>query len=189
MDSKRAFTVIELAILERVTRQMLHFFDEAWAKVIKLKSHLERLETSSQFAQIIDLNEATAVVTINVKIGEDSGVISVCLPHMSVEPVAKQLNTRSWFSGTQNRKVLPKSDYMQRRLFNSPITVYAVFNDTAATVKDIANLQVGDVIQLEHKVGVPLPVKLQHIPKFYASIGTKGKRYAVKIEEIIREEE
>ncbi len=189
MDSKKTFTAIELSILERVIRQMFHNFDEAWTKVIKLKSNLERLETSSQFAQIIDLNEATAVVTINVRIGEDTGVISVCIPHMAIEPVAKQLNTRSWFSGTQNRKVMPKVDYLQKKVFNTSVPIYAVFNNTTATVSDIAKLQVGDVIQLEHKVGQPLIVKLQHIPKFHASIGRKGKKYAVKIESVLKGED
>jgi flagellar motor switch protein FliM len=101
---KKAFTEIELAIIERVIRQMLRYFDEAWVKVLKTTSHLERIETSSQFAQIVSMNEPVAVITLSVKIGSDTGVISICLPHMALEPVTKQMNTRSWYSSAQGKK-------------------------------------------------------------------------------------
>lgn len=188
-ENKKAFTEIELAILERIIRQMLIFFDDAWAKVIKVHSHLERIETSSQFAQIVDVNEPVALVTMNVKLGGNTGIISICLPHMSIEPVAKQLNTRSWYSGAQVRKVTPAKETVSRRILDTEVTVGTYFNNTTATVEEIAGLKPGDVIVLEHKVGDPVNVMLQNIPKFRASIGTKGSKYAVKIKEIIKGEE
>ena len=188
MLSKKTFTEIELAIIERVIRQMLRSFDEAWAKVMKIHSRLERIETSSQFAQIVDINEPVAVITINAKIGADTGVISICLPHMALEPVAKQMNTRSWYS-RQGKKINSNSDVMGKRIKNTMVELHAIFNDTSASVKDIAYLQVGDVIHLEHGLDEPITVKIQSIPKFRALIGTKGLKYAVKITDIIKGEE
>ena len=130
-DMKKAFTEIELAIVERVTRQLLHCFDEAWTKVIKIRSHLEHIETSSQFTQIVNINEPVAVISLNVKIGQDSGIISICLPHMALEPVAKQMNTRSWYSGAQSRKVAPNTKAMERKIQNTSIFIHTVFNDTS----------------------------------------------------------
>lgn len=187
-EAKKAFTEIELAILEHILRQMMHFFDEAWSKVIEVDSSLERIETSTQFAQIVDMNEPVALVTMNVKLGSDSGIISICIPHMAIEPVSKQLNTRSWYSGAQLRKVIPARETVERRINHTEVTVHAIFQDTIATVEDIANLQPGDVIQLSHKVGDPLKIMLQSIPKFHATIGTMGSKYAVKITDIIKEE-
>ncbi len=189
MLTKKGFTEIELAIIERVVKQMMHFFDEAWVKVIKTRSHLERIETSSQFAQIVDINEPIAVITLNIKIGSDTGVVSICLPHIALEPVAKQMNTRSWYSGTQGKKIKSNSDAMGKKIYNTMVELHAIFNDTSASVKDIAYLQVGDVIQLEHRLDEPLMVKVQNIPKFRATIGTKGFKYAVKITDIIKGEE
>lgn len=186
--SKKSFTEIELAIIERVIRQMLRFFDEAWEKVVKTRSHLERIETSSQFAQIVDINEPVAVITINAKIGSDAGLISVCLPHMALEPVAKQMNTRSWYA-RQGNKVNSNSDLMGKKIYSTMVELHAIFNDTTASVKDIAYLQVGDVIQLEHRLNDPITIMVQNIPKFRASIGTKGLKYAIKITDTIKGEE
>lgn len=154
--------------------------------MIKIHSHLERIETSSQFAQIVDVNEPVALVTMNVKVGGNVGIISICLPHMSIEPVAKQLNTRSWYSGAQVRKVTPAKETVSRRILDTEVTIGTFFNNTTATVEEIAGLKAGDVIVLEHKVGDPVNVMLQNIPKFRASIGTKGSKYAVKIQEILK---
>jgi flagellar motor switch protein FliM len=186
--SKKTFTEIELAIIERVIRQMLRLFDEAWEKIVKTKSHLERLETSSQFAQIVDLNEPVAVITINAKIGSDAGIISVCLPHMALEPVSKQMNTRSWYV-SQGNKVNANSEQMGTKIYSTMVELHAIFNDTSASVKDIAYLQVGDVIQLDHRLNEPITIKVQNMPKFRATIGTKGLKYAVKITDTIKGED
>ena len=186
---KKTFTEIELVIIERVIRQLLHFFDEAWGKVIKTHSHLERLETSSQFAQIVDINEPIAVITLSVKIGPDTGVISICLPHMALQPVAKQLNTRSWYSSSRSKKNNSNSEAIGKKLSNIMVDMHVIFNDTSASVKDVAYLQVGDVMQLEHRLDEPLTVKVQNLPKFHAAIGTKGSKYAVRITEVIKRED
>ena len=108
---------------------------------------------------------------------------------MSIEPVAKQLNTRSWYSGAQIRKVTPAKDTVSKRILDTEVTIDTFFNNTTATVEDIAVLKPGDVIVLEHKIGEPVNVTLQNIPKFRASIGTKGSKYAVRIQSIVKGEE
>ena len=128
-------------------------------------------------------------ITLNVKIGADEGIVSICLPHMALEPVAKQMNTRSWYTGTQGKKTNANSEAMEKRINNTTVELHAIFNDTSASVSDIAYLQVGDVIQLEHRVDEPLAITVQSIPKFRATIGTMGSKYAVKITDIIKGEE
>lgn len=186
MENGKTFTEIERAITERVVRQMLRLMDEAWAKVIRIRSMLDRIETSNQFAQIVDMNEPVAIITFDLKIGDDSGIINICIPHMAIEPVAKQLNTRLWYSGEQSKKVIPQTDNISRKLLRTEVTLHAVFHETTATVNDVANLQVGDVIQLEHRVEEPVTVLVQNIPKFTAQIGKKGLSSAVKIVDIIK---
>ena len=188
-DSSKQFTEIELALMERVMRQAMHVFDEAWDKIIRLHTQLDRLETSPQFAQIVALNEPVAVVMLNLMIGSESGLVSLCMPHSALEPISKQLSTRTWLSGSQEvRKVEGQSDIIGEKLIHSEVNMTAYFEETAATVVDIANLQIGDVIRLNQKTADPLLIKVQHIPKFRAKVGTSGSRYAMQITDIIKEE-
>jgi len=189
-ENSKQFTEIELALVERVLRQAVDVFDEAWDKVIELAAMIERIETSPQFAQITAPNEPVAVVIINVTMGDETGLMSICIPHTAIEPVAQQLNTRMWFSSgaRDDGKGEERAAMLREQLLQTPISLTAFFNRTPATVSDIVNLQIGDVIKLDHGVDQPLMINVHHITKFHAAMGTLGQRYALQIVDIIEEE-
>ncbi len=188
-ETNRSFTEIELVLLERIMRQFINLLPEAWEKVLSIDATLDRLETSPQFAQIVALNETVAVITLNVRVGDNEGLLNICLPHLTIEPINKQLNTRALFQTTIHHERAPATADIQFRLRNTPLTVSAVFNDTPASVGEIMSLQVGDVLQLDHRVGEPLTLKVGHLPKFRAALGVRDNKYAVKIADLIREED
>lgn len=191
IDTEKPFTEIELAILLRVVRQMIALTGEAWEKVAKLTATLDRLETSPQFTQIVAPSEPSAIITLNVRIGEVSDVINLCIPHVAVQPVSKLLATRQWYSGgtaTTQQQVLQHGDIISRRLSNTYVTLQAVLDDTYASVADFLSLQVGDVIKLDHNISKYITVKAEHIPKFKGLIGTRGSQYAVELTDIMTEE-
>ena len=189
-ESLKQFTEIELALVERVLRQAISVFDEAWDKVIELETQIERIETSSQFAQITAPNEPVAVTILNITMGEETGLMSVCIPHTAIEPVAQQLNTRIWYSSAarEDGRSEERTALLTSQLLVTPIPMTAIFDQTSATVSDIVNLQIGDVIKLEHGIGQPVTIKIQHIPKFRATVGTMGSKYALQIVDVIKEE-
>jgi len=190
-ENSKQFTEIELALVERVLRQQCAVFDEAWDKVIELSMSIDRIETSPQFAQITAPNEPVAVVIINVTMGEETGLMSICIPHTAIEPVAQQLNTRMWFSSglRDDGRGEERLAALTSMLMHTPIPLTAYFEQTPATVSDIINLQIGDVIKLDHAIEEPLTIKVQHIPKFRATIGTLGHKYALQIVDVLTEEE
>jgi len=190
-ENAKQFTEIELALVERVLRQAGRVFDEAWDKVISLATQIERIETSPQFAQITAPNEPVAVVILNITMGEESGLMSICIPHTAIEPVSQQLNTKMWFSSGGARddgRGEERTAMLTGKLMQTPIPVTAYFEQTPATVSDIVNLQIGDVIKLDHSIDQPLTIKVHHIPKFRATIGTLGHKYAMQVVDIIKEE-
>ena len=190
-ENSKQFTEIELALVERVLRQAVSVFDEAWDKVIELSTQIERIETSPQFAQITAPNEPVAVVILNITMGEETGLMSICIPHTAIEPVAQQLNTRMWFSSgaRDDGRGEQRAAMLRDQLLQTPIPLTAFFEQTPATVSDIVNLQIGDVIKLDHGVDHPVTIKVHHIPKFHATIGTLGHKYALQIVDIIKEEQ
>ncbi|NCB27435.1 MAG: flagellar motor switch protein FliM [Bacteroidia bacterium] len=185
----RQFTEIELAIIERVLWQILKNLDEAWSKMMDVSSTLDKIETSMQFAQIVDMNEPVLMVTMNITIGNESGLIGFCLPHQALEPFTKKLSTRLLYTGNPNRKIVSNPAGIKNSIKSTDIEVSSVFNPTEATIRDIMSLRVGDVIQLQHKVDEPIIVKYQHISKFYASLGKYRNNLAVKIMDEIRGDE
>ena len=138
-ENSKQFTEIELALVERILRQAIGVFDEAWDKVIELSTQIERIETSPQFAQISAPNEPVAVTILNITMGEESGLMSICIPHNAIEPVAQQLNTRMWYSsGTRDDgRAEERTAILTGKLMKTPIPLIAYFEQTPATVSDL----------------------------------------------------
>ena len=185
----RQFTEIELAIMERVLWQILKSMDEAWSRMMEVNSILDRVETSMQFAQIVDMNEPVLMVTLNITIGKESGIVGFCLPHQALEPFTKRLNTKMIFSGNKGNKIVTNPANMINSIIRTGITVSSEFNPTVATVSDIMDLRVGDVIQLQHRIEDPLIIKYQHLPRFRASLGKYKNKVALKIIDVIKGDE
>lgn len=190
-DATRNFTEIELVIIERLIRQFTRLINESWEKVLKVSTTLDRVETSQQFAQIVALNETIAIITLNISIGGLEGLVNFCIPHLAIEPINKMLNTKLLFSGgmDENKHREPADKDIRLRLNNTKLNVTAVFNETTATMREVINLQVGDIIPLNHKVNESLTVRIGHLPKFLASLGIKSNKYAIRIVDTIREDE
>ncbi len=183
----KPFTEIELSIMERVTRSMLIYMNEAWEKINKVNAHLERIETSSQYVQIVSANEPIAIITMKVSIGDTTDIINICLPHVALQPIAKKLVMRSWYN-ENGISVKAAGDDLNKALSTVNLTLNVVFNETQATVKDVLNTEVGDVIQVNHNINMPVTVKIEHIPKFKGFVGMNGSNYAVKVTDILKEE-
>lgn len=188
-DYSKSFTEIELVVLERILHQFMGLMDEAWKKIVEVDASIERMETSSQFAQIVAMNEPVAIVTLEIVIGETMGLISICIPHLAIEPIAQQLSTMLWFSSARNKHIESRGSDISQRLSTSLVTLQAQFSDTPATIGEILSLQVGDVIQLNHGVKDKISVIIEGKQKFSGMIGVKNSRYAVQIVDIRNEED
>lgn len=184
----KMFTEIELSIIERVIRKVLAQMSEAWERINKISVQLDRIETSSQYVQIVSANEPIAIITMNVKIGKVSDIINICIPNLSIQPIAKKLVMKTWYSEQSFGKKPANVKEMKRSLSNVTLSLNAIFNEIDATVKDIINIQVGDVIKTDHNINMPVTVKIEHMPKFKGFIGMQGSNYAVKVTDILKEE-
>jgi flagellar motor switch protein FliM len=189
-ESDRTFTEIELAVLERILRQFLPLMVEPWEKITKVDPVLERLETSSQFTQIVNLNEAAAIITMQLKTGDMDGFINFCLPHIAIEPIAKQLTTTLMFSGKLKARVVGDNSFViQQRILNTSLNITAILAETKMTVEDILSLRPGDVIQLDNTTNDLIKIKVEHLTKAFGKLGVRNHKYAIKLTKILREED
>lgn len=189
LEKVRDFSEIELSILERIFNVIIELLREPWGNVVEIDPYLERIETNSQFAQIISPTEMIAIVTININIGGVEGLMNVCLPFMTLEDVMDKLNTKYWFSTMQDRDEQSYADVIETAINKAQIPISAELGKSTITVWDFVNLQIGDVIKLNTNVDDELDIYVGNIVKFKALPGSASDNYAVKVTEIYREEE
>ncbi|MCM1272223.1 MAG: flagellar motor switch protein FliM [Clostridium sp.] len=185
----REFSEIEISILERVFNIIIDLLREPWGNVVEITPYLERIETNSQFAQIISPTEMIAIITININVGGIEGLMNVCLPYITLEDVMDKLNTKYWFATMQDRDEQNYSELIETAINKALIPVSAELGKSTIMVMDFINLQIGDIIKLDKKIEDELDIYVGNIVKFKALPGSSERNYAVKVTEIIREEE
>lgn len=188
LEKEREFSEIELSILERVFTICVNLLHEPWENVVEITPRLNRIETNSQFAQIISPSETIAIVTINLKIGDVEGLMNICLPYTTLEPVMDKLNTKYWFSTMKEKDSNSYEAAIENIIDNALIPMKAVLGTSKINVQDFVNLQLGDIIRLDRKVDDELEVYVGNIKKFKALPGYSDNKYAVRVTEILREE-
>ena len=171
LEKERDFSEIELSILERVFTICVNLLHEPWENVVEITPRLNRIETNSQFAQIISPSETIAIVTINLKIGDVEGLMNICLPYTTLEPVMDKLNTKYWFSTMKEKDSNSYEAAIENIIDNALIPMKAVLGTSKINVQDFVNLQLGDVIRLDRKVDDELEVYVGNIKKFKALPG------------------
>lgn len=188
IEKKREFTEIEITIIERILSICVDLLREPWQNVVQLEPRLERIETNSQFAQIISPSEMIAIVTLNLKIGDVEGLMNICLPFLTLEEVMDKLNTKYWYSTMQEVDDNYYGDDIENLISKAAVPIKAVLGTSAISVNDFMNLQKGDIIKLNSGIEEELDVYVGNIKKFKALPGTASDDYAVRITSIIREE-
>lgn len=188
MEKKREFTEIEISIMERVMTICIELLREPWKNVANISPMLERIETNPQFAQVISPQEMTAIVTLNVKIGDVEGLMNICLPYSTLESVIDKLNIKYWYSTMQDREDGSYEQAIESLISKVDIPVKAILGTSALSVAEFVNLQPGDLIKLNGKIDDELSVYVGNIRKFTALPGAINDNYAVRLTSVIREE-
>jgi len=189
IEKVRGFTEIELAILQRLISQMLTIMRDPWENVTEIRPVLDRIETNAQFAQLMSPNEMVVLVTFTAKIGEVESLLNICIPHMTVEPVMSKLSTKLWFSLIEHGATEESRRAIEAKVEESKIPVAAILGRTTISVHDFLMLQPGDVLSLNTSVNGKIEVMVGDMVKFLGKPGARNKKAAVKITDIIREEE
>jgi len=183
-EENRIFTEIELTIIEKILNQILNLYKDPWKNVADLKPKLSKIETNTQFAQIMSPNETIALVTLNVKIGNVEGSMHICIPHIVIEPIIPKLSTKFWFSGLTKDVSSNEIRNLEKRIEKTYLPLSVVLGKSVLNVKDILNLQKGDVITLDKSANEELEVFVGSKLKFYCYPGIKKNKVAVKITRI-----
>jgi flagellar motor switch protein FliM len=176
----REFTEIERAVVDRVAFRAMVDMQQAWQQVGAFVFRVLNLETNPQLIQVTSPNEVAIVATFRVKVGDVSGSLSVCYPHVLLEPRIHRIGTQRW----QAHNVAPHPVVrarVLRELAQSPLELRAFLGETTLTVRELLGLQPGQVVSLGSPSKDPVRVEVNGVAKFAGRPGTHRKHLAVEI--------
>ena len=178
----RDLTDIEQSVMEGIIVRILANIREAWTQVIDLRPRLQQIETNPQFAQIVPPSEMVILVTLEIKIGEEAGMMNICIPYITIEPIVSKLSSQFWFSSVRRSSTTQYLGTLKEKLSDVEMEVVAEVGTINVPIRDVLNLRVGDIIRLNTvRVGEPLTLNVGNRKKFYCQAGNVGKKMAVQI--------
>lgn len=184
-----ALTEIETIVMERIFSRAFDSLQEAWKTVIDIQPRLEALETNPQFMQIVSPNETIALISLSTKIGDTTGMINLCIPHVVIEPIMPRLSVHHWFVSQKKTRAPEEVEALQSRLEKTKLPLIAELGSSEISIRDFLGLTVGDVIPLQKSVEDSLQVKVGEKLKYLGSPGTLKGKMAVQITDIVNEGE
>ena len=174
-------TEIETKVMRNLFEQSFDNLREAWSGIIDIDPYLAEMEVNPQFLQMISPNETVVVISFNIIIGESSGMINICIPHVVLEPIVPNLSVRYWMQTNKKEPTPEQSAALKARLRKAPLEMVAELGNGRMTVEELLYLEEGDVFSLDRKIDDPLIVKVGDVPKFTAQPGYLKNWMAVQI--------
>ncbi len=186
----RAVTEIEKSLVKGTVEKALQDLQNAWKSISNLKFRMNRFESEADFLQVAPASEIVLVVSFDVQIAGSSYLMNLCFPTFSLEDIIQRLNvqhvaTMVSTTGSQNAR----SNAVVKNISTTELPVSVSLGKTGLSLKDLVELQEGDVIVLDSKKDSLLPVKVASRTKFYAKAGVHDGHKAVKIVRYATEEE
>ncbi|MEB3203497.1 MAG: flagellar motor switch protein FliM [Candidatus Sericytochromatia bacterium] len=185
---RRDLTDIERQLITNISNRTLSALQESWVSLVQFDPVIENIETNPRFVQLVPATDPVALVTLEVKLGENTGPVSICLPYMVLEKVMTNLGSQYMFS---TQKLAQTDEFRLRlneRVVQTQVPLTAVLGSTVLSVQDVLQLQRGDVVALEQGHDRDIEVRVGDRTKFMARPGTCRSHMAVHITEVVLEE-
>jgi flagellar motor switch protein FliM len=178
----RDLTDIEQSVMEGIIVRILANMREAWTQVIDLRPRLGQIETNPQFAQIVPPSEMVVLVTLETKVGDEEGMMNLCIPYITIEPIISKLSSQFWFSSARRSSSTQYLGLLKQKLADVSMDVVAEVGTISLPIRDVLALQVGDVVRLSTtRVDEPITLSVGSKKKFYCQPGVVGRKLAVQV--------
>ncbi|GLY10479.1 flagellar motor switch protein FliM [Pseudobacillus badius] len=182
INNIEGLTEIETKIMSSVFERAFEHYREAWSNIVDIDPLMTNFEVNPQFLQMVSPNETVVVISLDTTIGETTGMINICLPHVVLEPVIPKLSVHYWMQNPDRKEREPEEiANLQKRIQKAEVPVVSELGGTSITIEEFLALSIGDVIELEKRIDEPLIVKVSDIPKFTAQAGKLNKKMAIQI--------
>ena len=174
----RALTDIESVLVRDLFDRGVHELSYAFESLMAIEAKVVQQEFNPQFAQIAAPSDMTLVINLDMRIGNEQGDATLCLPYPTVQPIMELLTGQSLFNDRAVGDLEASTRAVREQLLGAPVEVSVSFNPVVLTSSEILDLAVGDVIPLRHAVAAPLQAMVGQNRCLSVVPGRSGKRLA-----------
>ncbi len=186
-EQNRELTQIEQNVIYKIVERGLSDLKEVWEHVGVFSPKIDTYETNPQFVQIAPPGETVILISLEVRMQNASGLMSLCFPYMLLENIITNLSGESWMS-SQSLVTKDTKEQLHHEIENLSLPLSVLVGNTRLTIRDLLQLQKGDILCLDKHKDSDLIVQVGGKTKMGGKTGKIGRKKAVRITDIIEKE-
>ena len=181
----RPLTEIELRLVKRITDLATKGLENAWGNICSLRLRLSQVESNPQLVQIVPPNEVIVLVTFELTMGEIRGIINLCIPFNTIEPLAGKLSSDAWSEYTQRTADPRQKLQLETAVAKASVKMTVELAKTSLKTAELLHLAVGDVIVTEKDDHAAVEIFVEGRPMFEGSAGLHKGHKAIRISKTV----
>lgn len=178
---EREMTDIEKRLTGKLTSLAVTHLRDMWADIRRINFAVAGTESNPQLSQIVSPNEVVVLICFEIKMGEASGMMNLCMPFLTIEPIMGQFATRNWFSRGRKLDTGRSTADLKENLKSCEMECVAYYAERKISVGELLALKVGDILETKKLEKENLILQVEGKPKFYIEPGKNRDKRSVKI--------
>jgi flagellar motor switch protein FliM len=177
----RDFTPTEQRVIQRMLGVVFEEYRKAWGPVYALELEYVRSEMNTQFANIATPTEVVVATSFNIDLGSGGGELHVCMPYAMLEPIRDLIYSSFQADRTESDSRWVKM--LTEQIQSAEVDVIATLARAEVTLRQIMELQVGDVISVDLPESVI--AEIDGVPVIDCEYGVVRGQYALKVKRML----
>lgn len=182
----RDLSEIEIALLDQAIQLMLVEWCNHWSSLQELRLVVLGHESNGRFLQTAPHDAVMLALSMEARIGDCMEQIQIGFPYYTLEPLVRKLSEELDAESEPIPNPAAAGGRWNRDFESVSVPVTALWDNLEITARDLLNLKPGDVLQLSQDSPTNVKVLLGKIPKFHATLGSRGKYLAVCLNQLIK---
>jgi flagellar motor switch protein FliM len=183
----RPLTEIESNLMRSLVDRALRELEYAYETLVHVEVEVVQQEFNPQFAQIAAPSDMVVLMSLDTRIGDKHGTSTICIPYATMQPVLDGLASQSLFLDHRGHDPVVWRQQLANALEGVDVELCVRFDSVALTSAEIVDMQVGDIVPLNHPVDQPVTITVDDVRCYRGVTGRQGKRLACVVVDAVEE--
>lgn len=181
METERELTSIERSAMANLVGRLYVELQRSWEHLVPIEIEQKTFETNPQFIQIVPPGETVVVISFQIKLFQSTGLLTICYPYVSLEPIITRLSAQNWIDATKKKNLEKDRSTNVHNVKKVQTQVSAVMLRSTLKMREFLELSVGDIVPSAMRIDEPIEITVNRRKKFIARPGLAGKKRAFQV--------
>jgi flagellar motor switch protein FliM len=181
-SAQRALTALERSVARGIIEKLLGLFREAWNEHLAFKPEIVGFESTPDMLKIASHEDNVLVVNLEVRGGQFSSLVAVCLPLLALESFLVEKTGRA--PGRQALTPVQRQ-VVETAVREAQVDLVARFPLIKLTAREVATIKVGQIIQTAQPIDGPVELHINGSRRFVGQLGQYRRMLGLRITDAV----